>query len=228
MTIGEKLAKLRKEQNYTQEQLAQILNVSRQSISKWESDIAYPETAKLIQLSELYNCSLDYLMKDEPRKVNQPETSNENVPSRKHKKILFISLWTTISFALHLLFLAFPYISLASNMGSMFPGTITISVSAYRLLFTSNYQTGNFLIFINFLILLFVTFTGIWFYFHEIDKLFLKYIKIASVVETVIWFILLIIFSSNMEVGMVLMLLLSIGNCIGLYFIKKNKQLETI
>ena len=44
MTLGEKLSKLRKEYNYTQEQLADILGVSRQSISKWESDIAYPET----------------------------------------------------------------------------------------------------------------------------------------------------------------------------------------
>ena len=41
MTLGEKLSKLRKEYNYTQEQLADILGVSRQSISKWESDIAY-------------------------------------------------------------------------------------------------------------------------------------------------------------------------------------------
>ena len=52
MTLGEKLSKLRKEYNYTQEQLADILGVSRQSISKWESDIAYPETDKLIRRLE--------------------------------------------------------------------------------------------------------------------------------------------------------------------------------
>lgn len=50
MTLGEKLAKLRKENNYTQEQLADIFGVSRQSVSKWESDVAYPETDKLIKL----------------------------------------------------------------------------------------------------------------------------------------------------------------------------------
>ena len=44
MTLGNKLAKLRKENNYTQEQLAELLGVSRQAISKWESDAAYPET----------------------------------------------------------------------------------------------------------------------------------------------------------------------------------------
>ena len=39
MTLGEKLARLRREHNYTQEQLAQLLEVSRQSVSKWESDL---------------------------------------------------------------------------------------------------------------------------------------------------------------------------------------------
>lgn len=65
MTLGEKLSKLRKEYNYTQEQLADILGVSRQSISKWESDISYPETDKLIELGKLFECSMDYLLKDD-------------------------------------------------------------------------------------------------------------------------------------------------------------------
>ena len=64
MTLGEKLAQARKENNITQEQLADKLGVSRQSISKWESDIAYPETDKLIRMSEIFNCSLDYLLKE--------------------------------------------------------------------------------------------------------------------------------------------------------------------
>ena len=65
MTLGEKITKQRKENNYTQEQLADILGVSRQSISKWESDIAYPETDKLIKMGKLFDCSMDYLLKDE-------------------------------------------------------------------------------------------------------------------------------------------------------------------
>lgn len=65
MTLGEKIAKQRKELNYTQEQLAEILGVSRQAISKWESDIAYPETDKLIELGKLFDCSMDYLLKEE-------------------------------------------------------------------------------------------------------------------------------------------------------------------
>lgn len=64
MTFGDKLAKLRREQNYTQEQLADALGVSRQSVSKWESDLAYPETDKLVKICELFNCSSDYLLLD--------------------------------------------------------------------------------------------------------------------------------------------------------------------
>lgn len=64
MTCAEKLAKLRRENNYTQEQLAGVLGVSRQAVSKWESGAAYPETDKLIRISELFGCSLDYLLKD--------------------------------------------------------------------------------------------------------------------------------------------------------------------
>lgn len=65
MTTGEKICKLRKENNYTQEQLAELLSVSRQSISKYESGLAYPEMEKLIRLGELFHCSMDYLLKDE-------------------------------------------------------------------------------------------------------------------------------------------------------------------
>ena len=77
MTFGEKLSKLRKESNYTQEQLADLLHVSRQSISKWESDIAYPETDKLIKIGRLFDCSMDYLLNEsitEKQDVTPKET----------------------------------------------------------------------------------------------------------------------------------------------------------
>ena len=75
MTLGEKIARQRKESNYTQEQLADILGVSRQSISKWESDIAYPETDKLIELGKLFDCSMDYLLKEEITEKDGVQTS---------------------------------------------------------------------------------------------------------------------------------------------------------
>lgn len=78
MTTGEKIAKLRRESNYTQEQLADILGVSRQAISKWESDGAFPETEKLIKMSGLFNCSVDYLLKENADREIQPEKSPES------------------------------------------------------------------------------------------------------------------------------------------------------
>lgn len=76
MTLGKKIATQRKELNYTQEQLADILGVSRQSISKWESDIAYPETDKLLELGKLFNCSMDYLLREEVTEKSGVQTSD--------------------------------------------------------------------------------------------------------------------------------------------------------
>ena len=83
MTLGEKIARQRKELNYTQEQLADILGVSRQSISKWESDIAYPETDKLIELGKLFDCSMDYLLKEE---ITEKTVFKHQVLPKKLKK----------------------------------------------------------------------------------------------------------------------------------------------
>lgn len=99
MSLGEKLTKLRKENNYTQEQLAEILGVSRQAISKWESNAAYPETDKLIKLGELYNCSMDYLLKDNAEASSPAGSKIElNFKSlyfeKKSKKMLWgLPLW---------------------------------------------------------------------------------------------------------------------------------------
>ncbi len=100
MTLGDKLSKLRKENNYTQEQLADVLEVSRQAISKWESDTTYPETDKLIRMSELLDCSLDYLLKDKVETDNKVQTDDTVVLLRKRfcekksKKTLFgMPLW---------------------------------------------------------------------------------------------------------------------------------------
>ena len=83
MTLGAKIAIQRKELNYTQEQLADILGVSRQSISKWESDMVYPETEKLIELGKLFDCSMDYLLKEEVIEKGDVQTSILTEISRK-------------------------------------------------------------------------------------------------------------------------------------------------
>lgn len=81
MDFYEKLQKLRKEKTMTQEELAERLDVSRQAVSKWESDRTMPETDKIIQIANLFGVSLDYLLKDEEQKNN-----HKNFGSLKPKK----------------------------------------------------------------------------------------------------------------------------------------------
>ena len=88
MALGEKLAKLRREKNYTQEQLAELLGVSRQAVSKWESDSAYPETEKLIRLAKLYGCSLDELLLDRPAQMpREAERSSLDLRSVSFERV---------------------------------------------------------------------------------------------------------------------------------------------
>ncbi|WBW94974.1 helix-turn-helix domain-containing protein [Oceanirhabdus sp. W0125-5] len=65
MKLSEKIKYLRNVKNMSQEDLAEKCSVSRQSISKWELDIALPETEKLLDLSYIFGVSLDVLLKEE-------------------------------------------------------------------------------------------------------------------------------------------------------------------
>lgn len=65
MTLGQKIFELRNKQKMSQGDLAEKLNVSRQSISKWETDASVPELDKLIMLSDLFNITMDELVRDE-------------------------------------------------------------------------------------------------------------------------------------------------------------------
>ncbi len=82
MTIGEKLSRLRKENNLTQEQVADLLGVSRQAVSKWESGVTFPETEKLIRLSDLYGCTVDYLLKENAERKEAPREDASAQPGR--------------------------------------------------------------------------------------------------------------------------------------------------
>lgn len=61
MSLAENLQFLRKQKNITQEQLAEQLEVSRQSVSKWESAQSYPEMEKLLQICSMFHLSLIHI-----------------------------------------------------------------------------------------------------------------------------------------------------------------------
>lgn len=65
MKLAEKIVELRKRKGMTQEELAEICGVSRQSVSKWEADIALPEVEKLLLMGQIFQVSIDVLLKDE-------------------------------------------------------------------------------------------------------------------------------------------------------------------
>ena len=79
MKFCEKLQTLRKENKLSQEQLADMLDVSRQSVSKWESGNTYPEMDKLIQISKIFNCTLDDLTNDEIKTIISKEKERNNI-----------------------------------------------------------------------------------------------------------------------------------------------------
>ena len=65
MIFADKLTQLRKKAGWSQEELAEQMNVTRQSVSKWEGAQSVPDLEKMIRLSELFGVSTDYLLKDE-------------------------------------------------------------------------------------------------------------------------------------------------------------------
>ena len=87
---------VRKEKGLTQEQLAEMLAVSRQAVSKWESDNGYPETDKLLEMAKKLEVPLDFLMGNKPSELCETEKTtiaigeNKIVRTCLHKKCVRI------------------------------------------------------------------------------------------------------------------------------------------
>ena len=73
MSIGERITKLRKQRNISQSQLAVMMDVSRQAVSKWENDISAPDTIRLIQLADALSTDVEYLATGNHQPQNPPE-----------------------------------------------------------------------------------------------------------------------------------------------------------
>ncbi len=82
MIFADKLIELRKKNGWSQEELAEKLDVSRQSVSKWESAQSVPDMSRLLRMSELFGVSTDYLLKDELEALEPTETQTPDSASR--------------------------------------------------------------------------------------------------------------------------------------------------
>lgn len=85
MDISEKILKLRKANNMTQEQLAEQLQVSRQAVSKWESGQAVPDADKLPAMSDLFHVTIDYLLK--PSEIDELSIKTEILEKQQQEII---------------------------------------------------------------------------------------------------------------------------------------------
>lgn len=83
MEIGKKLKEARTRSNLTQEQVAEELYVSRQTISNWENEKSYPDIISIIKLSDLYSISLDELLKGDEKMIEHLDESTNVVKSNK-------------------------------------------------------------------------------------------------------------------------------------------------
>ena len=83
MEIGKKLKEKRMKANLTQEQVAEELFVSRQTISNWENEKSYPDIISIIKLSDLYSISLDELLKGDQKMIEHLDASTNVVNSNK-------------------------------------------------------------------------------------------------------------------------------------------------
>ena len=82
MILAEKIMMLRKKTGWSQEELADQLGISRQSVSKWESGASIPDLDKIIKMSSLFGVSTDYLLKDEMEEIAFSET--DDTPQEVH------------------------------------------------------------------------------------------------------------------------------------------------
>ena len=85
MILADKIINLRKKMLWSQEELADKLDVSRQSVSKWESSQSIPDMDKILKMSRLFGVSTDYLLKDELGETDEaPQVQEDDSPALRH------------------------------------------------------------------------------------------------------------------------------------------------
>jgi transcriptional regulator with XRE-family HTH domain len=99
LNIGEKLKQARMDANMTQEALAEMLSVSRQTISNWENGRSYPDIASIIVLSDVYGMTLDSLLKGDDEMIKHIKESTDTVKSNKQVIKSLIALAVFFVFA---------------------------------------------------------------------------------------------------------------------------------
>ena len=97
MNIGEKLKTARQQSHLTQEGVADLILVSRQTISNWENEKSYPDIVNLIKLSDLYQISLDTRLKDDGKMIEHLDKTTNAVKSNQKLQTFLLSYLAMIT-----------------------------------------------------------------------------------------------------------------------------------
>lgn len=128
MDLGKKIMTMRNEKNLSQEQLAEKLNVTRQTISNWENGKFYPDIDSLVNLSKFFNVSLDVLLSYDDKVLDYLKDSTDIVKSNKN--ILYAVLLNI------LLIIAFVIVGIIFNEStSIIIIIFTVSIISFSFLF---------------------------------------------------------------------------------------------
>lgn len=114
MKLNEKIIKLRKEQGLSQEEFGNKINVSRQAVSKWESEQTKPDIDKIKEIAKLFNVTYDYLLNDEIDEVinvSKESEENQNKKVKKKNKHIILKIFIVI-FCIYLLISIYKFIAL--------------------------------------------------------------------------------------------------------------------
>ncbi|QGG61877.1 helix-turn-helix domain-containing protein [Loigolactobacillus bifermentans] len=88
MMIGEQLQQARQARQLSQEQVAEQLAVSRQTISNWETEKSYPDIERVLRLAELYQLSLDELLRRDPQLIHAWQVASDQVKLGRYLAVL--------------------------------------------------------------------------------------------------------------------------------------------
>ena len=139
MEIGNKINQLRKLSGMTQEQLAEKLNVSRQTISKWESDSTSPDLESIVKISRIFHVSLDYLLKEGEagvaNKTDEQITLEDLMKINLHNRKMTLLLISGLIFIM-VSILNFAYVIALQST------TLSTQYMLYRYIVTGQYENA--------------------------------------------------------------------------------------
>lgn len=130
MTFGEKTQQLRKEKGLSQEALSEKLGVTRQTISKWELDQSTPELEYIAALSDIFEVSTDYLIKEGQQKEHKTETEKVKNPPIRDKKLAKSIPWYLLG--MFLLILGGASVLVLSALSAIYPHSALVNGQTYE------------------------------------------------------------------------------------------------